>query len=106
MLRPRLGRAFPLVVILIIVLVLALFAAGLYFGDRFAEHRAEQRAAAALQPRLGTPQPPQVDIEGFPFLTQVASRSVDRVHIWLIRSARRMRRCSALRTQILFSATS
>jgi LmeA-like phospholipid-binding len=80
-LRPRLGRAFPLVAILIIVLVLALFGAGLYFGDRFAEHRAEQRAAAALQPRLGTPQPPHVDIEGFPFLTQVASRSIDRVHI-------------------------
>jgi hypothetical protein len=66
---------------LIIVLAVALFGAALYFGDRFAQHRAEQRAAAALQPRLGTPQPPHVDIEGFPFLTQVASRSIDRVHI-------------------------
>jgi hypothetical protein len=79
--RPRLGRASPLVATLIIVLVVALFGAGLYLGDRFAQHRAEQKAAAALQPRLGTPQPPQVDIEGFPFLTQVASRLIDRIHI-------------------------
>ena len=79
--RPRLGRASPLVTTLIIVLVVALFGAGLYFGDRFAQHRAEQKAAAALQPRLGTPQPPQVDIEGFPFVTQVASRLIDRIHI-------------------------
>jgi hypothetical protein len=80
-LRPRLGLASPWVTILIIILGIALLGTGLYFGDRFAQHRAEQRAAAALQPRLGTPQPPQVDIEGFPFLTQVASRSIDRVHI-------------------------
>jgi hypothetical protein len=79
--RPHLGRASPLVATLIIVLVVALFGAGLYFGDRFAQHRAEQKAATALQPRLGTPQPPQVDIEGFPFVTQVASRLIDRIHI-------------------------
>jgi hypothetical protein len=79
--RPRLGRASPLVATLIIVLVVALFGAGLYFGDRFAQHRAEQKAATALQPRLGTPQPPQVDIEGFPFVTQVASRLIDRIHV-------------------------
>jgi hypothetical protein len=79
--RRRFGRASPLVAVLIIVLAVALFGAALYFGDRFAQHRAEQRAATALQPRLGTPQPPHVDIEGFPFLTQVASRSIDRVHI-------------------------
>jgi hypothetical protein len=79
--RPRLGRASPLVAILIIVLAIALFGAALYFGDRFAQHSAEQTAAAALQPRLGTPQPPRVDIEGFPFLTQVASGSIDRVHV-------------------------
>jgi hypothetical protein len=80
-LRPRLRWASPLVAILIVVLGVALVGAGLYFGDRFAQHRAEQKAAMALQPRLGTPQPPRVDIEGFPFVTQVASRSVDRVHV-------------------------
>jgi LmeA-like phospholipid-binding len=80
-LRPRLGWASPLVAILIVILGVVLVGAGLYFGDRFAQNRAEQRAAAALQPRLGTPQPPRVDIEGFPFVTQVASRSIDRIHI-------------------------
>jgi hypothetical protein len=30
---------------------------------------------------LGTPQPPQVNIEGFPFLTQVAAGSVGKVHV-------------------------
>jgi LmeA-like phospholipid-binding len=80
-LRPRVGLTSPWVTILIIILGIALLGTGLYFGDRFAQHRAEQRAATALQPRLGTPQPPQVDIEGFPFITQVASRSIDRVHI-------------------------
>lgn len=81
MLRPRLGWSSPLVAILIVVLGVVLVSAGLYFGDRFAEHRAEQRTATALQPRLGTPEPPQVDIEGFPFITQVASRSIDRIHV-------------------------
>jgi LmeA-like phospholipid-binding len=80
-LRPRLGLTSPWVAILIIILGIALLGTGLYFGDRFAQHRAEQRAATTLQPRLGTPQPPQVNIEGFPFITQVASRSIDRVHI-------------------------
>jgi LmeA-like phospholipid-binding len=80
-LRPRLGWASPLVAISIVILGVVLVGAGLYFGDRFAQNRAEQRAAAALQPRLGTPQPPRVDIEGFPFVTQVASRSIDQIHV-------------------------
>jgi hypothetical protein len=79
--HPRLERASPLVAILIIVLAAVLVSAGLYFGDRFAQQRAEERVATALQPRLGTPERPQVDIEGFPFLTQVASRSIDQVHV-------------------------
>ena len=37
--------------------------------------------ATTLQPHLGTPGPPQVDIEGFPFLTQIASGSVGKVQI-------------------------
>jgi hypothetical protein len=80
-LRGRLEWASPLVAILIIFLAVVLVGAGLYFGDRFAQHRAEVKAATVLQPRLGTPQLPQVDIEGFPFVTQIASRSIDRVHI-------------------------
>ena len=39
------------------------------------------RLRALLQPQLGTPQPPMVDIEGFPFLTQVAADSIGRAHV-------------------------
>jgi hypothetical protein len=79
--RTRLEWASPLVAILIIVLAVVLIGAGLYVGDRLAQHRAEEKAATALQPRLGTPAQPYVEIVGFPFLTQVASRSIDEVHI-------------------------
>jgi hypothetical protein len=79
--RTRLGRAAPLIGVLIIVIIVALLCAGLYVGDRYAQSRAEERVATTLQPQLGTPGPPQVDIEGFPFLTQIASGSVGKVQI-------------------------
>jgi hypothetical protein len=66
---------------LIIIVSVALLSVGLYAGDRYAHRRAEQRVAAELQPQLGTPQPPLVDIEGFPFLTQILSGSVGKVHV-------------------------
>jgi hypothetical protein len=71
----------PLVVVLIIVVSVVLLGAGLYAGDRYAHSRAEQRVAAELQPQLGTPQPPQVNIEGVPFLTQVASGSIGKMRV-------------------------
>jgi hypothetical protein len=74
-------RGSPLVVVLIIIVGVLLLVAGIYAGDRYAHQRAEQRVAAELQPHLGTPQPPQVDIEGFPFLTQVASGSIGKVRV-------------------------
>jgi hypothetical protein len=74
-------RGSPLVVVLIIIVSVVLLGLGLYAGDRYAVRRAEQQVAAELQPQLGTPQPPQVDIEGFPFLTQIASGSVGKVHV-------------------------
>jgi hypothetical protein len=74
-------RGSSLVVVLIIIVGVVLLVAGLYAGDRYAHRRAEQRVAATLQPHLGTPQPPQVDIEGFPFLTQVASGSIGKVRV-------------------------
>ena len=80
-LRTRLGRAWPLVGVMIVVVVVALVCVGLYIGDRYAHRRAEGRVAAALQLALGTPAHPQVDIEGFPFLTQVAAGSVGKMHI-------------------------
>jgi len=71
----RLGRAAPFVVVAIIVSIFALLCVGLYAGDRYADRRAEQQAAETLQPALGTPALPQVDIKGFPFLTQLAAGS-------------------------------
>jgi hypothetical protein len=66
---------------MIVVIVVALVCVGLYVGDRYAHRRAEGRVAAALQPPLGTPARPQVDIEGFPFLTQIAAGSVGKMQI-------------------------
>ena len=74
-------RGSPLVPVLIIVVGVALLGAGLYVGDRYAHRRAEQRVAATLQPKLGTPQAPQVTIEGFPFLPEVASGSIGEMRV-------------------------
>jgi DUF2993 family protein len=67
--------------LVLLVVVLALLGGGLYLGDGYAERRAENEAAAELQQELGTAQPPAVDIEGSPFLTQVVARSIDSVHV-------------------------
>ena len=74
-------RGSPLVGVLIIILIAGLLVVGLYVGDRYAHRRAEQQVAALLQTQLGTPQPPMVNIEGFPFLTQVAADSIGRIHV-------------------------
>jgi hypothetical protein len=74
-------RGSPLVGVLIIILIAGLLVAGLYVGDRYAHRRAEHQVAALLQTQLGTPQPPMVSIEGFPFLTQVAAGSIGMVHV-------------------------
>jgi hypothetical protein len=74
-------RGSPLVSVLIIIASVVLLCAGLYVADRYADRRAERRVAAELQAHLGTPQPPLVNIEGFPFLTQVAAGSVGKVHV-------------------------
>jgi hypothetical protein len=65
----------------VLVLVLVLLGGGLVLGDGFAEQRAENVAAIELQEQLGTRQPPAVDIEGSPFLSQVAARSIGSVHV-------------------------
>jgi hypothetical protein len=80
-LRTRLGRASPLIGVLIIVMVLAVLCVGSYLGDRYAHRRAEDRVATALQPQLGTSERPEVDIEGFPFVTQIITGSVGKIHV-------------------------
>jgi hypothetical protein len=67
--------------VLLLVVVLALLGGGLYLGDRYAEKRAESEAAVELQRELGAAPLPAVDIEGSPFLPQLAARSIDSVHV-------------------------
>jgi LmeA-like phospholipid-binding len=67
--------------VVLLVVVLALLGGGLFLGDGYAEKRAENQAALELQEQLGTPQPPAVDMEGSPFLTQVAARSLRSVRV-------------------------
>ena len=76
--RRRRSRATGLVVLLVVA---ALAVVGLYLGDRYAEDRVERDEASQLQTDLGTSAAPVVDVEGWPFLTQVAARRVDRVHV-------------------------
>ena len=52
---------------------------GLYIGDRYAESRAEEYAVGVVSDSIVVTQPPVVDIKGFPFLTQLASGTLDEV---------------------------
>ncbi|WP_375422844.1 DUF2993 domain-containing protein [uncultured Friedmanniella sp.] len=76
------GRRHGGSVVLVVFLLLGvLVALGLYAGDGYALRRAESAAGSQLQGRLGTPAAPTVDIEGRPFLTQVAARHLRTVHV-------------------------
>jgi hypothetical protein len=79
--RPRGRRRSAVMPLVVVLLLLVLLGGGLYFGDRYAEQRAERETAVALQSELRTPNPPAVDVEGRPFLTQVAARSVGTVRV-------------------------
>ncbi|MCX5461743.1 MULTISPECIES: DUF2993 domain-containing protein [Streptomyces] len=60
------------------VLVLAAF---LTLGDRWAVLYAENKAGESLKNSMNLTAAPEVDIDGFPFLTQVAARRLDTVHL-------------------------
>jgi hypothetical protein len=70
-----------LVAIVIVLVVAALLVGGLVFADRYVRGRVEDSAATQLQTDLGTPTRPELSIEGFPFLTQVAAQSIRSVHL-------------------------
>ncbi|MFI1307115.1 DUF2993 domain-containing protein [Streptomyces sioyaensis] len=53
----------------------------LALGDRFAVLYAQNAAAQKLKDALHLNATPEVDIQGFPFLTQVADKRVDRVKV-------------------------
>lgn len=67
--------------LVVFLLVAALLVGGLVFGDRYLHNRVERESAAQLQIELGTPDPPTVEIEGVPFLTQVATQNLRTVKV-------------------------
>lgn len=67
--------------LLVVVAVVVVLLAGLWFVDRQVHRRVEATVATDLQPRLGTPEVPQVVIGGYPFLTQLAGQRFDSVHV-------------------------
>jgi hypothetical protein len=69
----RLGLGFLLLGVLL--------AALLVVGDRAADRFFENRASEQLQRQLSTATPPSVDIDGFPFLTQLLAGSLSSVHV-------------------------
>jgi len=78
--RPPARRGSALRWVLLLI-VLAVLGGGLYLADGYTERRVEAGVATDLQRQLGTPDPPVVDIEGSPILTQLAARSVGTVHV-------------------------
>jgi hypothetical protein len=69
----RSGLAFLLVGVLLAALVVG--------ADRLAAGIAENQVSARLQSQLGTSLAPKVDIEGFPFLTQIIGQKLTSVHV-------------------------
>ena len=73
-------RRAPVVGVVLAVVVAALLVA-FFVGDRYAERRVEREAATRLQAELGTPDPPAVDVQGWPFLVRAGARSFPQVHV-------------------------
>jgi hypothetical protein len=78
----RRRRRWPVVVVIVVVVLLGLAVA----GDRFAAAYAENKIASEIQ-KQGFGAKPDVSIDGFPFLTQVAARHFQHAHM----SARNVR---------------
>lgn len=73
----RTRRRHPLrIIIIVLVVLIALLVA----ADFAARAYAENKAASEIQ-QQGFPKKPNVDIEGFPFLTQVAARDFGHIQI-------------------------
>lgn len=71
----RRRRRWPLVLLIVVLVLLGLAVA----ADRITLHLAEDRAASALQTSQDLSHKPDVTVEGFPFLTQLAQGSFDEV---------------------------
>lgn len=72
----RRRRKWPLIVLIVVLALVGLAV----IGDRLAAGYAENRIATEIQ-KEGFSTKPDVTIDGFPFLTQVASRHFGRAHM-------------------------
>ena len=72
----RRRRRWPLILLIIVVVLAALFVV----ADRVAVHFADNEFATQIQ-KQGFSSKPDVSIQGFPFLTQLAARDFQDVHI-------------------------
>lgn len=64
----------------VVVGVLVVVGGAFVVADRVAAHQAEERLATTIEQNLdGVVGTPEVDVEGFPFLTQLAGGSLDHV---------------------------
>lgn len=79
--RRRRGRFAGLPFALKATVVLLTGAAFLTLADRWAVLYAEHRAADALRDRLQLAAAPEVEIDGFPFLTQLGDKRLDEVRL-------------------------
>jgi hypothetical protein len=73
---PRRRRRWPIVLLVIVVVLAVLFV----IVDRVAVRYADNQFATQIQ-KQGFSSKPDVSIQGFPFLTQVAAREFKNVHI-------------------------
>jgi hypothetical protein len=73
---PRRRRRWPLILVIVVVALAALFVV----ADRVAVHVADNEFATQIQ-KQGFSSKPDVSIQGFPFLTQLAARDFKNVHI-------------------------
>ncbi len=65
----------------LLVLLLVAVLGGVVLGDGYFRQRVEQGTADNLQTQLGTPQPPEVTIDGTPFSTQILVGSIGAVRV-------------------------
>ncbi|MGC9543720.1 DUF2993 domain-containing protein [Streptomyces sp. UG1] len=79
--RKRRGRLAGLPFAMKAVVGLVVLAAFLTLADRWALLYAERRAADTLKDRLNLAAAPEVEIDGFPFLTQLADERLDTVKV-------------------------
>ncbi|NUP18307.1 MAG: DUF2993 domain-containing protein, partial [Streptomyces sp.] len=79
--RRRRGRFAGLPLAMKAVVGVVVLAAFLTLADRWALLYAERRAADTLKSRLHLAAAPEVEIDGFPFLTQLADERLDSVKV-------------------------